>query len=375
MKKKKGLLAAFLAVSLLAGYGTPAFAQEDIAVKGQYVYDAKSDKIISVDVSWTDMHFTYAATQENVWNPTNHTVSNKTNPSWVNNAASITVTNHSNASIIANLDYTKKAETVDGRFDKDELYLDDAAELSFNDYNHAPSETAKFTVSGSIENTGDRQDLGTIRVSIDEAVVLDLTNVSTDQYPTMIQNFVEENKVERLRMILKSTTIKKEQGAAIAEGCNEAGITKISILDGVLYAGQSAFAGWTEVESISLPTVTTVDNYAFKDCTSLKNVNLPKATTMATCAFQNCSSLKELSLPKVGYMGASNFSGSGIESLSFGTRFTNGYLPAEAFNGLDTTKVSLTLQKYQGDVNGHETKEGTDGTFNGSTFKTVTLEN
>ena len=59
----------------------------------------------------------------------------------------------------------------------------------------------------------------------------------------------------------------------------------------------SAFSGNTQLESIKLPSVVTINNYAFENCSKLKSVELSKElTTIGDCAFYNCSSLKGIRL-------------------------------------------------------------------------------
>ena len=57
---------------------------------------------------------------------------------------------------------------------------------------------------------------------------------------------------------------------------------------------ESAFAGNTTIESISLPdSITTIDSYAFADCVNLKSINIPKdVTTLGAFIFNGCTSLE-----------------------------------------------------------------------------------
>lgn len=85
MKKK---LAMLLAMSMVLGMSTNAFAatsnkatlpgedgskKTSISVNGEYLAELKSKEIISVDVEWDAMNFTYAAKQQGTWEPTDHT--------------------------------------------------------------------------------------------------------------------------------------------------------------------------------------------------------------------------------------------------------------------------------------------------------------
>lgn len=172
MKKRKRLLAAVLVASMVLSLGTTAWAEEDssaaanpatadkdsenqadIAVNGQYVSELKSDPIISVNVAWTDMNFQYAASQQGTWDPEDHTYKGPVaDGKWLKDSASITVTNHSNEKILANLIYEQKDTGVKGTFDQEKLSLANAAEGdSLNDPSEAPGETVGFKVSGAMK--------------------------------------------------------------------------------------------------------------------------------------------------------------------------------------------------------------------------------
>lgn len=318
MKKRKRLLAAVLAASMVLSLGTTAWAEEDssaapntatadedsenkadIAVNGQYVSELKSDPIISVNVAWTDMNFQYAASQQGTWDPKSHTYMGAVEEGkWLKDSASITVTNHSNEGILANLSYAQTDTGVTGTFDQEELSLANAAEGdSLNDPSKAPSETVEFKVSGAMGESS--EDLGTITVSIEQEAVLDLTEVATSDYAVKIQDFVSKNKVTKLKMTLGTSSVKDTQVNAIKEGCNAAGVTAIAILD-VTSVEYKAFYDWSEVTSISLPEVTSIATYSFYKLNHLTTLELPKlTTTTGLYAIDTCIALKELNLPEL----------------------------------------------------------------------------
>ena len=69
-------------------------------------------------------------------------------------------------------------------------------------------------------------------------------------------------------------------------------------LNGVTAIGRSAFNS-TDLESISLPAVTTVGVRAFRGCKNLETVNLPAATTIGDEAFYGNTGLQTLNVPAV----------------------------------------------------------------------------
>ena len=60
-----------------------------------------------------------------------------------------------------------------------------------------------------------------------------------------------------------------------------------------------AFAGCTNLETISLPNVTYIGYMAFADCTNLETISLPNVTYIGNNAFDNCTNLETISLPNV----------------------------------------------------------------------------
>ena len=75
----KKLFATILAVAMLASVSVTAFAATNdgtqdtkITVNGSYVSGAAGSSVISVDIEWEAMNFTYSATSEGTWNPATH---------------------------------------------------------------------------------------------------------------------------------------------------------------------------------------------------------------------------------------------------------------------------------------------------------------
>lgn len=77
------------------------------------------------------------------------------------------------------------------------------------------------------------------------------------------------------------------------------GITKIFLLDGIIYIGTEAFSDCSSLTEIEIPeTVTHIGAGAFKGCTSLERVVLNTGITeLGAGAFEGCTSLKEIVLP------------------------------------------------------------------------------
>lgn len=137
-----------------------------IDISGKYLSQMTSDEIISVVVAWEDMNFTYYGSQEGTWNPTSHTYDGEKTAAWNKTKANITVTNHSNVDVVANLSYTASVESVTGSLDYQTLNLASAAEGdSLGNVEKAPFATSMFTIGGSMDRSSN-EDLGTITVSL-----------------------------------------------------------------------------------------------------------------------------------------------------------------------------------------------------------------
>lgn len=178
----KKFFATTLAVTMAAAtLGTTAFAEEnptkltdkvksvDIQVTGEYIDQKKSEEIISMDVEWGAMNFTYAATQQGTWNPATHQYDRSSEEAaWVGDTTSdIIVTNHSNVDVTASFGFAAAEgySEVTGSFTKTSAKLEAGVE---NAYDDADSETVTFTIGGTMDDTKkeDYIKIGTITVSV-----------------------------------------------------------------------------------------------------------------------------------------------------------------------------------------------------------------
>lgn len=136
------------------------------AVKASYHSGTGGGTVYSVDITWGSMAFTYSEGSSPTWNPATHTYSSGGAGGWSNSGNTITVTNHSNAQVTANLTYTPEAgyDGISGSFDKTEMDLATAVDTPVTS---APTDTAALTLSGTLASTlTDPTTVGTIRVTI-----------------------------------------------------------------------------------------------------------------------------------------------------------------------------------------------------------------
>ena len=174
---KKILITLTLALAMLVGMAIPTFAATvsvnggtaTTDVNGTYTGSFTSTgEVVSVDVAWGAMSFTYSASGTKTWNPTTHQYDeNKTAGSWTASGNTVTVTNHSNVAVNANLAFAGESG-ITGKFytaaeNGTETSTIALATAEGTAYNNAPNGTAYLIVDGAIKADGK---IGTITVTI-----------------------------------------------------------------------------------------------------------------------------------------------------------------------------------------------------------------
>lgn len=169
MKKTISLALALMLIMSLSLTAFAAENQENVGtgsynaqVTGKYVAGTTSTTIYSVDITWSDLDFTYHAPNEPVWDPETHTYSDSEDAYW-DGEGTITVTNHSNAIITATPAYDAEDaySTAGMNFSAAKLLLDSAAT------NNAETVGAiTVTPSGSLEEFESTATIGTVTVTI-----------------------------------------------------------------------------------------------------------------------------------------------------------------------------------------------------------------
>ena len=143
----------------------------NIEISGTYTPGAAADEIISADIAWDAMDFTYTGASQGTWNPANHTYEGATEGGWSNNTPAITVTNHSNVAVNATLGFTANVTGVVGTFTEASGTENDnilnLATAEGTEVANAPTATANFGISGAAIDAD--KTLGTITVAIAKA--------------------------------------------------------------------------------------------------------------------------------------------------------------------------------------------------------------
>ena len=127
----KKLFTILLAVAMLASMSITAFAADDtvttdggskeISVNAKYVDEGTTPEVISADIEWGAMEFTYSVGGTKVWDAQTHqyTVTGATG-GWSENGNTVKVTNHSNVDVKATFTYAaENGNTLTGAFTYD----------------------------------------------------------------------------------------------------------------------------------------------------------------------------------------------------------------------------------------------------------------
>lgn len=175
----KKMISVLLVLALSLCMGITAFAAEidteggsaSTDVKATYVLGGVEATVYSVDITWGSMEFTYTSAFIGNWNPDTHVYDNSTEEKWTcdEDANKITVTNHSNTSILATPSYIASGAsigTVSAGFDKEDIYLASAVGKTLE---NAPTGSFLLTLSGQLnEDVEVLTVIGSVTVTITE---------------------------------------------------------------------------------------------------------------------------------------------------------------------------------------------------------------
>ena len=145
----KKILSLILALALVMSLSVTAFAATN---------DGTQNTSIDVNAMYTDGIKT--------WDATKHEYTTDSSAAWTASGNTVTVTNHSNVAVKAELAFAADTayNTVTGSFDKATLLLDSGEGLT---YANADKETAALTLAGTLANTVTTSTkVGTITVKI-----------------------------------------------------------------------------------------------------------------------------------------------------------------------------------------------------------------
>jgi len=137
---------------------------KEIDVKARYSVVSHTPASYSIDVSWTDMTFSYTRVDTHIWDPLTHTYKTGSKSGWDKTRGSITVTNHSNVDVQVAVAYLPEPDTgIKGILKNASAKLKAGA---IGDYDGAASMTATLTVSGTPKESATETKVGKLKITI-----------------------------------------------------------------------------------------------------------------------------------------------------------------------------------------------------------------
>lgn len=297
-----------------------------INVAGEYSV-ASTGEVVSVDVGWEEMSFQYTE-GEKKWDFGTHSYIGGENGGWSDNKPGITMTNHSNVDVVAELSFTPSANVTGTFYSKsgdtytalsaDEQGANLSAAIEGSAQSAADAKTFYFGISGGAITKN--ATLGTITVSISckpaftEADLAAFT-YTTDSYGRVKITGVKDTSVPEL--VVPDFVYEIELGAL--KDCTS--LVKLTVpfagnrSNGEYYTIGYAFGaknykqgGAVLPETLKDITVTggysrneTLKTNAFYNCFHLTNITIDKGVKkIEKGIFFDCISLESLTLPFVG---------------------------------------------------------------------------
>ena len=292
----KKLFSLLLAIMMIATMALPVFAEEsvdanggsaNVNVNGVVQYTGSSEtQIISVDVAWENMTFTYVEGVHFGWNPETHEYAGAYEGYWENDRADITVTNHSNTEVNATLSFESGVDTVSGAFTEGSGTMDDGvlelASAVDTEVEEAPTATATFNISGSISVSADI--VGEITVLIESAYYVPVPEITAFGFEET--SYLGVN-IDRLGRIAYTATIPGRMPDSL------------KIQPPVIFAGKNMNYATGDDCQIALLTssglvvtscIVNIESATYnleKGCWTTKNLELPKNAGTYKLAYSN----------------------------------------------------------------------------------------
>lgn len=203
----KKIIPAILVLVLLITMSSTAFASDTTETEPGNSHEVLatfeegnvSKTIVSVDISWNKMSFTYNGASEPVWDALKHQyVGEATEAGWAPSDATITITNHSNTVLQANISYSSESAYSGIR-----MHFTDAAPYIGSAHTAeegagTPCEvTVKAIPDGELPaETEDNTRIGTITVKV-TADIIPIDVVSVIEEKTGIYSSQDTTKLTR----------------------------------------------------------------------------------------------------------------------------------------------------------------------------------
>jgi hypothetical protein len=133
---------------------------------------------------------------------------------------------------------------------------------------------------------------------------------------------------------------------------NNPNLRSVVCHDRVLKVGEWVFYDCSSLQRVKMSGVKIIEDGAFYSCKNLKDAEFgDKLETVGDLAFNNCTSLQRVKLPKVKTIGASAFSGSGIQDAEFGKELET--IGSGAFRSSKLRRIAIPLKDDMFQLNDH----------------------
>lgn len=352
----KKVFAAAVAATMVATMTMSVFAADssqtisadeqscNIGVKAKYVSEVSTPDVISADVEWGEMEFTYSVGGKKMWNAQTHTYSDSNasnDPVWSATGNTVKVTNHSNVPVKSTFTYTAG-----------ENYSGLTGSFTY-DNNKSADANGSIKLSQGVVNNASSADHVTATLAL--AGPLDSSVTTLAQVGTVTVKIVKTTEA----ISTNSTTLQADIEAYLLSGKTALNIEFDALPSGVLWT-----KAYTSIKNALISAVSTLgrtDGFvdlkitgpegvnlpadAFKNCTALRTFASPDITTSGKSSFLGCTGLVSASFGSLTQIRSSMFSGcTSLQSLTFGSVVTTENLWT---NGLAYSNVVLTISSSQ----------------------------
>lgn len=140
---------------------------DSASVKAGFVPAEEGGQVISVDIKWSGMEFTYNEGSEPIWDAEKHQYSDKIDAAWSESNAYISITNHSNVILQSRFKYVQNDgfEAMNLKFADGEPYIGSA--YTGEETGEACSVVIRVIPTGTLpNNTAAGTDVGEIEVRL-----------------------------------------------------------------------------------------------------------------------------------------------------------------------------------------------------------------
>lgn len=175
----KKILTGIFALTLVASMNFQTFAVTndgtagtEIEVNGTFTAAADPSIVVSADVTWDELSFTYQDGAKH-WDAEKH-IDVADEGAWETTKKNITVTNHSNTSIKASFEFASVVDGLNGSFDKTEFDLASAENTTIE---NAPTDTTAFGISGGAITKDQKIGTITVKITSDTTIVKNLEDM------------------------------------------------------------------------------------------------------------------------------------------------------------------------------------------------------